>query len=322
MLRRVLKVAGGLVAVLVLIAAAGGGWAVTHWRRTFEAPVPDIHASTDTAIIARGRYLAYGPAHCVECHTNQSAWDSVLAGHTPLLAGGKEFLTPVGTFRTPNLTPDSAHGIGRVSDGQLARVLRYGVRPDGRVVVPFMEFQDLSDEDLTALLSFLRSQQPVARTVPDHDINFMGKLVLAFLMKPAGPARTPPTHSPADSATVERGAYLANTVAACVACHTKRNEMDGSNIGEKFAGGGEFRDDSILFVSPNLTRAHVGRITEWTEDQFLARFRAGSLLPGTPMPWTLFRRMSDNDVRAIFRYLRTLPPVEVDPGQSMRKAGT
>lgn len=283
--------------------------------------MPAIHASTDSAVIARGRYLASGPAHCIECHVTRAEAESVAKGAVFPMAGGMDFPSPVGTFHTPNLTPDSATGIGRFTDAQLARVLRYGVRPDGRAVVPFMEFQDLSDEDLTALLSYLRAQPPVARAVPDHEFNLMGKTVMAFVMKPGAPAAPPPARSPADSASVERGAYLANTVATCAACHTQRNPMDGSYIGARYAGGGTFSDpnDTTEFVSPNLTPARVGRITEWSEEQFLARFRAGSLLPGSPMPWVPFGRMSDNDVRAIFRYLRTLAPVEVDPGPSLRR---
>src|SRR5262245_42955348 len=96
--------------------------AMTRWQRTFEAPEPDLHASTDSAVIARGRYLAYGPARCVECHTSEADQDSVRAGVDVPLAGGRYFPIPVGTWITPNITPHPTLGIGRYTDGQLARV--------------------------------------------------------------------------------------------------------------------------------------------------------------------------------------------------------
>ena len=240
----------------------------------------------------------------------------------PPLAGGGSFQLPIGTIHVPNITPDEATGIGHRADGELARAIRFMVRPDGRAMVPFMEEQGLSDDDLVALISFLRSQPAVARAVPDHRFNLVGKAIMAFVLKPTGPATTPPAASPPESDTVARGAYVADAVAGCAGCQRKRSHMDGSYQGPRFAGGGEFEGDSgMMFVSPNLTPARAGRITGWTEDQFVARFRAGPLLPHTPMPWTAFQRMSDADVRALFRYLQTLALQEVDPGPSMKRRG-
>ena len=104
------------------------------------------------------------------------------------LAGGRPFHLPFGTIYSRNLTPDVETGIGRYTDGELARVLRHSVKPDGRAALPFMESQNLSEEDLTAIISFLRSQPPVRRAVPDHDLNLVGKAVIAFLIEPVGPS--------------------------------------------------------------------------------------------------------------------------------------
>jgi hypothetical protein len=92
----------------------------------------------------------------------------------------------------PNLTPDSVTGIGRRSDGEIARMLRHDVRADGRAAVPFMTAQNASDEDLVALVSFLRSQPAVRHEVPDRAPNLVGKAVLAFVIAPRGPQGTPP----------------------------------------------------------------------------------------------------------------------------------
>ena len=309
---------GVLLALIVCLVVA----VLLRWRRTFDVPLPDIHASTDSTVIATGRYLAYGPAHCAYCHTTPETAPALDRGEQPPLSGGFIFQIPPGTFRTPNLTPDRETGIGAVSDGQLARMLRYGVRRDGRAAVPFMNYHLLSDADIRALISFLRSQPPVSHRVPPHDLNFLGKAVMAFVMKPIGPSATPPAESPAAGTSVERGAYLVTAVAECADCHTERSMVDGHFTGARLAGGNRFEvegkpDQEV--VPPNLTPdPKTGRIASWSEDQFLARFHQGRLIPGTPMPWNAFARMTDDDLRAIYRYLRTVTPVEHDPGPSLR----
>ena len=291
-------------------------------NRKYEAPYPDIQSSTDPAVIERGRYLAYGPGGCVNCHTPNSEGDAVRAGATPPLAGGHHFRLPLGTVYSPNLTPHPELGIGRYTDRELARVVRYGVMPDGRAALPFMEKQNISDDDLTALISFLRSQTPVARAVPDHEFNFLGKAVLAFVIRPIGPSGPVLKHAPAADGSVRHGEYLAAAVASCAECHTKRDRKTGQHVGARFAGGMEFSiadDKEHVLITPNLTPAKVGRITSWSEDQFVGRFGAGVGLPGTAMPWKQFQRMSDTDLRAVYRFLRSLEPVEVDPGPSKQK---
>jgi mono/diheme cytochrome c family protein len=115
------------VIVVALVATV-----VLRWKRTFDVPLPDIQASTDSTVIATSRYLAFGPAHCAYCHTTAETGPALDRGEQPPLSGGFLFRIPPGTFRTPNLTPDRETGIGAVSDGQLARMLRSGVRRDGR----------------------------------------------------------------------------------------------------------------------------------------------------------------------------------------------
>lgn len=313
--KRILKALGWTVIALGAVVLLFAAVVLVRSRRTFDAPYPDIHASKDPQVIARGAYIAYGAGHCVNCHTGDAEEQLVKNGGTPPLAGGNEFRLPIGTFRVPNLTPD-ATGIARYTDGELARVIRFGVMPDGRATLPFMVFSDLSDDDLTAVISFLRAQKPVRRTVPDHDITFVGKAILAFLIKPTGPTATPEKIAPPQEATVERGRYLANNVAVCWECHTKRSNKDGSFLSAKFSGGATFDipgTDKVI-VTPNLTPSQYGRITTWSEDQFVGRFGAGVGIPHTHMPWRQFQRMTDTDVRAIYRYLRTLPPSNNNPG--------
>lgn len=314
-MKRILaRTAIGVFAVVLVAVLAVVGVAQARWDRTFDTatPTPTLVASTDSGVIAHGRYLAYGPAYCAACHTANAMASRVDAGEELPLSGGHVWDIPPGMIRSANLTPDSTTGIGRYTDGQLVRAIRHGVRHDGRAMLPFMAYQNLSDDDLVALISFLRAQQPVKNAVPDHDPSLIGKAVLAFLIRPKGPDGTPPARSPAGP-SVERGRYLAEGVSDCAGCHTQRNPMDGSFTGPRFAGGGSFdvgsRPGHVL-ITPNLTPdPATGRVTDWTEDQFVARFRTGRLIKESPMPWGPLRKMSDDDLRSIYRYLKTLPPV-------------
>ena len=317
------RTAVGLLAVLATAVLGITGWASARWDRTYDdAPLPTLRASHDPAVIERGRYLAYGPALCVSCHTANADVKRVEAGEQLPLAGGHEWKLPFGTVRSPNLTPDSATGIGRYTDAQLARMLRHAVRPDGRAALPFMAYQNLSDDDVVALISFLRAQPAVRRAVASNDLNMLGKVVATFMIEPKGPEGTPPAHTPTGP-SVERGRYLVEAASDCVGCHSQRNHVDGSFSGPKLAGGGTFPiegDTAHVLVSPNLTPdPTTGRIARWTEDQFVARFRAGRVLEKSYMPWGPLSRASDEDLRSIYRYLQSIPAVEHHTGELVQK---
>ena len=313
---------GGGLAVFLLVGGALGAveW---RWRRTFAASAPSISASTDPAVIAQGRYLAYGPAACAYCHLPREAWANLAAGATLPLSGNHVFRLPFGELYAPNVTPDPETGIGLRSDGDLARILRHGVRADGRAAFPLMSFQNMSDEDLTAVISFLRSQPGVRQIVPDHRLSLLGKALMAFAIEPAG-ATEPSRRISPRGVSVERGEYLANSVSSCVECHTNRDPRNGDFVGPKFAGGQRMDlagDSTRVAVPPNLTpdpgTSPIGR---WSEDVFVSRFQRGEVLAGTPMPWGAYARMTADDVRSVYRYLRSLPPAvhETGPGMQLK----
>jgi len=219
-------------------------------------------------------------------------------------------------FRAPNITPDAETGIGRYSDQDLARILRYGVRPDGTAVLPFMSFAELADDDLTAIISYLRTTQPVKHAVPAHEVNALGYIARAWVLKPVGPKGTPAQRAPRGP-VAENGRYLAHYVSNCVACHTRMDPRTGQLIGPLFAGGAEhpaLDGSGKTFLSPNLTPdPRWGWIEGWDANAFAARLTSGSGLPGSPMPWSAFKELSNDDARAIFLYLRSLPKAEGGP---------
>jgi hypothetical protein len=146
--------------------------------------------------------------------------------------------------------------------------------------------------------------------VPENDFNVIGRAAKAFLLEPSGPT-APPSPRVTPAATAEYGEYLANTVANCSGCHTRRSMRTGEQLGVAFAGGLEVESHSepgTKFVTPNLTpHPETGHITQWSEDVFVARFKNG-VATASPMPWDAYRNMTDGDLRALYRYLRSLPP--------------
>lgn len=307
-MRKFLKWTG--IVLLILIA---GLYIViiSNQDKKFDAPYPNVIAVKDSATIARGKNLVYGAAHCANCHSPKGMGERVNSGEEVPLSGGQEFDIPIGSLYAGNLTPDET-GIGKISDAAIARALRYGVGTTGTALFDFMPFHNTSDEDLTAIISYLRSQPAVRNEVPKHDFNLLGQMVRAFLLKPAGPEGPVPASVKRDTSAAY-GKYLANSVANCRGCHTNRDLMTGAFTGEDYAGGLKFelKTDSGVYslTTPNLTSDRTGRIINWTKEQFIGRFRIGGRIPQSHMPWGPFSRMSDEELTAIYNYLQTVKPV-------------
>lgn len=312
MFRRILA---ALAVVLLLAIAAGTVYVATRQNLKFDAPYPKIAASADSAVVARGEYLMSSATDCAACHAGPGVRDSLGAGAKVPMSGGFHWDIPPGVIYARNITPDSATGIGALTDGQIARALRYGVGHDGRALLPFMEMQGLSDEDLVAVISYLRRQEPVHNLVPAHRYSLLGKVVKATLLaNPVGPKDTPPAVSP-HGATVENGSYLAGSVSLCWACHTQRDMASGKLVGPLYGGATGFDEgDGKSWSPPNLTKDPTGVLGKLNEDQFVARFREGRLIAGSPMPWQNYSRMSEEDLRAIYRFLETVPAAKNDVG--------
>lgn len=309
MLRKIRKTLKWVGLTLLFLIAGIAVTAAFRQHLKYEAPYPAIKASTDTAVIAKGRNIVLGAGHCVDCHSPVHNVDSVLAlGQEPALSGAHEFDLPFGKVFSRNITPDKETGIGRYTDGEIARVLRYSVKPNGEMVLPFMPFQDMSDDDLTAVISYLRSAKPVRNAVPDHDWNLMGNLIKAFLLKPAGPTERIKEGVAVDT-TAAYGRHLVMAVANCNECHTKRNGI-GDYVGEPLAGGTSFEEKGLpTLITPNLTPdPETGKITHWSQQQFINRFRQGRTIKYSHMPWESFGRMTDTELKAIYNYLQSLPP--------------
>jgi mono/diheme cytochrome c family protein len=254
----------------------------------------------------RGEYLVRGPMGCGNCHTPQGP-DGPDMSHE--LAGFAFFDIEEMTAVAPNITPGGR--VAEWSDAELARAIREGIRPDGSLVGPPMPitfYRGLGDEDLAAVVAFLR-------TLPAVE-NDPGKSEYRI---PLPPAYGPPVESvtaPERGITEAYGAYLAGPVAHCLECHTPmgpQGPMIDTALGQ---GGFEFPGPWGVSVAPNLTSSADG-LAEYTDAQLAAMITRGvrpdgrEMLP--PMPYSYFARMTPDDIDALIAYLRTLPPLP-DPG--------
>lgn len=323
-MKKALKVLGGLFAALILVLVIFV--AARQNLKYDDTPFPDIAASKDSVVIERGHYIVRTMAPCAACHSDPAQRAAYNSGEEVALSGGFVFDIPPGKFYVRNLTADSATGIGAMSDAAVARALRHGVGSDGRALLPFMEMQGLADDDLLAVVSYLRTMPAVRHEVPMHRWTVLGKVLKAtMLAKPIGPSSTPPAKAP-HGTSVESGRYIVESVALCWACHTQRSQATGELIGPRLGGGTgmvESDDPGRSWSAPNITSdAETGRLGKLTEDQFVARFRQGRIIPGSPMPWQAFSKLREDDLRSVYQYLKSLPPVKNDVGPAFVNIGT
>jgi mono/diheme cytochrome c family protein len=312
--RRLLKFAGYGAGVLVLLLAVG--ITVTVGWRPFVGPkarpLTERRFEPTPQRAARGKYLVENVAGCFACHTKLDPGDpagsyasaSKRGGGASMEADGEPWLV------APNITPDRETGVGEWTDDQLARAIREGVSRDGRALFPLMPyggFRNMSDEDLASVVVYLRSVEPVRNQLPKTDVPFP----LSRLINSAPEPLSAPVPEPDRSNPLKYGEYLVK-VSDCAGCHTPRGGMGKAIEGLEYGGGNIFDDGHGHSVATaNITPDPTG-ISYYDEPLFLEAMKTGHVRarPLSPaMPWWAFRGMNDEDLKAMFAYLRTLKPV-------------
>ena len=296
-MKTILKWSGILLGVLVgiLILAVAGVYLVTNARinKTYDVPAVDVPIPTGAEAIEYGKHVATIRA-CNGCHTLN-------------LGGGPLIENPIiGYFYPSNLTTGQGGRINLYSDAQIVRAIRHGVGYDNKplLVMPSHEFYVLSDEDVGAIIAYIRAQPPVDHEVPESIVGPLARVLFLTGQFPLLPAElidydTPRPAAPEPGITAEYGEYLA---IICQSCHRP-----------DFAGGpvpGARPEDP---PAQNLTPA--GELASWTEADFITTLRTG-VTPGGHeldplMPdETYFAEWTDDELKAVWLFLQSLPAKE------------
>jgi mono/diheme cytochrome c family protein len=261
--------------------------------------------------LERGRYIATALSGCIYCHTPHN-WS---AADTPYLEGkeGAGELLPYaglpGRIVASNLTPDPDTGAGRWTDDQFARGIREGIGHDGRALFPIMpygHFQKMSDEDVASVVVYLRSLPSVRNPLPTTEMVFPVK----YLIRNAPEPITVPVIDGLPSDPVKRGEQLIN-LGGCTDCHSP--QMRGQTLpGLDFAGGFPLEGPWGYVAAANITPDATG-IPYYDEALFVEVMRTGKVKARTLsplMPIKVYKNLSDDDLKAMFAYLRTVKPAK------------
>jgi mono/diheme cytochrome c family protein len=261
------------------------------------------------AEVARGRYM-FGATGGCGCHT-------VPKGE--INAGGRRYDGPFGTVYSSNITPDKQTGIGGWTDEQVISAIRLGRRPNGERLLPvhpFPVFNGMAEEDLKAIVAFLRTTKPVNKAnqpkkiaVPLFESVFLPAWLAAF-----APRETPPPRAPASG--VARGEYLVKAVGHCGECHTPRTVTMASDNSRFLAGTPKGPEDQAM---PNVTPDSETGIGKWSVEEIADYLGTGNKPDGDVagglmaevIDGTLagYKDLSKADRVAIAQYLKSIPAV-------------
>jgi hypothetical protein len=303
-----------LVVAILLIVLVGVGAVKVLGPRAFlgprSRPLTSRTFEVTPARLRRGQYLATSIG-CLYCHSPHD-WSKREEPILPGMAGAGQQLPYTdlpGQVFAPNLTPDKETGAGNWTDDMLARSIREGIGHDGRAlfgIMPFLHYRIMPDEDLASIIVYLRTLPPVRNPLPLTKIIFPVKYIMRNDPQPIMSA----VAAPDVSDPVKRGRFLVNLI-GCADCHTPVDNHHVPIPGLEFSGGQVLRTPWGAVASANLTPDPSG-ISYYDEAMFLKAMRTGEVgtreLNGT-MPWSVLGNMTDEDLGAMFAYLKTLRPV-------------
>ncbi|WP_416772680.1 c-type cytochrome [Pseudomonas sp. RHF3.3-3] len=296
------------LAVPCLVAAGLLAWYVTREPVSSLEHPPLAVADIDPVLVSRGEYVAR-LSDCVACHS--------VPGGAPF-AGGLEMATPLGVIHATNVTPDPATGIGRYSLADFDRAVRHGVAPGGRRLYPAMPYPSyakLSDDDVRALYAFfMKGVAPVKQANAESSIPWPLNLRWPIaLWNAVFTDSAPYTDKPAQDPLWNRGAYIVQGAGHCGSCHTPRglafNEKALDESGAPFLAG------ALLdgWYAPSLRADHNTGLGRWSEPEIVQFLKTGrnrhAVVFGsmTEAFNNSTQFMSDDDLAAIARYLKSLP---------------
>ncbi|MBI3942902.1 MAG: c-type cytochrome [Chloroflexi bacterium] len=296
-MRRLLRWLGILLGVLLLLIVLAGVVIFVrsemYLNQTVNVQPQAITIPTDAAAVEHGRHLLVTIGGCDSCHGQN--------------LGGTAFIDDpaLGTFYAPNLTAGKG-GIGSsFRDIDYVRAIRHGVKPDGEAILfmPVADYYKLSDTDLAAIIAYLKSLPPVDNETPGNKPGLLGRVLFATGSIPPPAAVTldqtaphPATPPPAGP-NAAYGQYLVSV--ACMGCH-------GPTLSGGPIPGAQPGDPPALNLTP------TGSFGNWSEADFIQTLRSGVRPGGSQlndaMPWQNFSQMTDDELKAVWAYLKTVPP--------------
>ncbi|MBZ0274021.1 cytochrome C [bacterium] len=311
------RVGAGVFIVAVILVVAAVGMFMTRFPDVDAPPAWNVEPSAE--LIARGQYLANHVMVCLDCH-GEREWNYFSGPMKPGTAGrgGEVFNHDMGIpgeIYSKNITPA---GIGDWSDGEIARAVTSGVSKDGTSLFPIMPwpyYAQASEDDIRAVIAYIRTLSPKEYTAPPRELDFPLNIIVRTMPKPMN--LRPETPKPGDA---DYGKYTV-TIAGCVECHTQVNDKGQILAGREFAGGREFKGSGLDVRSANISPDEETGIGGWTKEDFVLRFKgfdspeAAKLPPDamgyqTVMPWLMYAGMTEDDLGAIYDYLRTVPAIK------------
>lgn len=264
-------------------------------------------STADDEIIARGEYLARA-GNCMGCHTARGGED---------FAGGRRLTTDFGIFYTPNITPDPDTGIGDWTREQFRQAMHRGQRADGSPlypVCPYTSFTRVSREDVDAIHAYLHALPAVRHETPEHDVGFpVSVRALQSLWQRLYFEPGPFEADPDQSERWNRGAYLVRGLGHCMVCHAERGRLGVQREGTGFAGG-----HVQGWYAPSLHSSDEAGLQGWDEEKAVALLRHGragdtSMMgPMADVVYDSLQHLTEDDIRAMTEYLRSLPDEEVN----------
>ena len=311
-----------LVTVVVLLVLLSGGITATIGWTPFFGPktraLTDRRFEPSPARMERGEYLVKHVTGCMHCHSELDTSVRGLPIKEGRVGAGRSWAADgIPWLTTPNISSDRETGAGGWTDDTLARATREGIGHDGRAlfpVMPYGNYRKMSDEDLASVITYIRSLPAVRQAQPKSAIPFPVSRFINAAPQPIEGVVAPP-----DISTPEkRGQYLV-TLGSCADCHSPMDERGQFVAGMDFAGGSTFVHEAReQKAAANITPAPSG-IPYYTENLFLEVMKTGRVRDreiSDVMPWGAYGGMTDEDLKAIFAYLKTLKPVDhfVDNG--------
>lgn len=299
-----------LVVLAVIVAVVVAVPAYFYGLYPKKRPAPEMKAPNTPEAIERGRYLAEAMAACVACH---SPVDASRPGEFPqagLEYSGRAFPPDSGfpgQIVAPNITPDPETGIGRWTDGEIARAVREGVSRDGHPLFPLMNYPNyrmFSDDDVLSIVAYLRTRKPIKRDNGRTKLNFPVGMMIRMVPQPLN---HPPSGLP--TAGVERGRAMLK-IMLCGECHTPRDNRGNPIPGKDLSGGNVFKGPWGSVYSANITSHPSAGIGAYSNDDLKRVFREGKNRAGRSlwvMPWSITKNLTDSDLDALIAALREVP---------------